>query len=119
MFWAPILYNRFYNTLRTLSRVVILPPPPPLMSLGGKQSLCLRFLKYCKNFISAPEMPIYFRLYCLLYLPGGGVDASQANLLKKALVAAFVVMAHTIATSQVQECMLSHMSGFHVVFSKF
>ena len=34
---------------------------------------------------------------------GGGVNVFQANLLKKALVAALVVMAHTIATSQVNE----------------
>ena len=51
-------------------------------------------------------MLTYFRLHCLLYVfsrGGGGVNVFQANLLKKALVAALVVMAHTIATSQVHE----------------
>ena len=60
--------------------------PPPLMSLGkGKQPPCVRFLKYCKSLISALNMLIYFRLHCLLYIFNRQVDASQANLLKKAL----------------------------------
>ena len=40
-------------------------------------------LKYCKNVIGAQNMFIYFRLHYLYICQG--VDASKANLLKKAL----------------------------------
>ena len=60
-------------------------PPPPLMSLGGQTIPCLRFLKYCKNLISALSMLIYFRLHFLLYIFNRGVDVLQASLLKKGL----------------------------------
>ena len=59
------------------------------MSLGGGGAVqttpCLNFLKYCKNFNSAQNMLIYFRLHCLLYIFNRGGHASQANLLKNAL----------------------------------
>ena len=41
------------------------------------------FLKYCENVIGAQNMLMYFRLH-FLYI-WQGVDASQANLLKKPL----------------------------------
>ena len=48
---------------------------------GGGQPPCLRFLKYCKNIISAQNMLII--LCCIAGIFNRGVDASQANLLKK------------------------------------
>ena len=62
---------------------------------GTNDPPCLRFLKYCQNFICAQNMLIYFRLHCLLYIYLlGGVDASQANLLKKALHGVNVIKEH-------------------------
>ena len=58
---------------------------PPHWCHGGQTIPLFKFLKYCKSFISAQEMPIYFRLHCLMYIFNRGVDVSQANLLKKAL----------------------------------
>ena len=65
MFCAQI---KFGNTLRTLSRRLFAPSA---------------HLKYCKNVIGAQNMLIYFRLHYLYICQG--VDASKANLPKKAL----------------------------------
>ena len=65
MFCAQI---KLGNTLRTLSRRLFAPSGP---------------FKYCKNVIGAQNMLIYFRLHYLYICQG--VDASKANLSKKAL----------------------------------
>ena len=52
---------------------------------GAKQPPGLMFLKYCKNFIGAQNMPIHL----ITYIFNRGVDAFKTNLLKMALVEMF------------------------------
>ena len=83
MFCAPITFLQYFKDIKPGSCF-----GPPLMLLGGEANNppCLTFLKYCQNVVCAQNMLIYFRLHCLLYIFNRGIDASQANLLKKALL---------------------------------
>ena len=80
MFCAPITLLQHFKDIKPGGYF-----GPPLMLLGVKQPPCLTFLKYCQNVICTQNMLIYFRLHCLLYIFNRGVDAPQANLLKKVL----------------------------------
>ena len=82
MFCAPITFLQYFKDIKPggLFRV------PTDVTGGGKPPPCLTFLKYCQNVICTQNMLIYFRLHCLLYIFNRGVDASKANLLKKALI---------------------------------
>ena len=83
MFCAPIT---FLQNFKDIKPGVVLAPNS--VTGGG-----------ANNPSAYPTMFIYFRLHCLLYIFNRAVDASQANLLKKALTGRTIVQREPLMIS--------------------
>ena len=79
MFCAPITLLHYFQEYKTGGVVL----PPSEITGGAKQPPGFMFLKYCNNVLAHKTCRCI--LGCIAYIFNRGVDASQANLLKKAL----------------------------------
>ena len=84
MFCARITFLQYFKYIEP--KICFGPSNHVTMGGGGGQTTpLLKVLKKLPKLYFAQNMLIYFRFHYLLYMFNRGVDASQANPLKKAL----------------------------------